>query len=364
MSEPNSIPDVVPNNVPDLDNCKLQYHVDKLHQIIYGEPKRVSPIYVELSPVGYCNQDCIFCGLDFKRERTKGKFIDLDVLVPLFREMAQCGVRSIMLGGEGEPTLHPNIGHIVQATKEAGLAVGITTNGVRLDRILSWQDSIDWIKVSVDAGDKETYCKIHRCPMEHWDMMWENVRKAAVHDKCVVGIQAIVLPENVYTLHNLITKASQVGARYVVLKPYSQHTMSIVRRSVDYGDMSSVLKGLVNIGKACAIPVIVRENAITDMEDKHKYGICMSVPYLWAYVDSEGKVSACSCWLDDNRFTLGNVYEKNFKEIWWSKRRYELIEYMVKGMDISTCRHSCRMNECNKYLWKLVMDKPLHWEFV
>ena len=49
--------------------------------------------------------------------------------------------------------------------KRYGLQVGIVTNGTRLDRVAAVADRLepkDWLRLSIDAGNRETFIKAHR----------------------------------------------------------------------------------------------------------------------------------------------------------------------------------------------------------
>jgi MoaA/NifB/PqqE/SkfB family radical SAM enzyme len=62
--------------------------------------------------------------------------------------------RHVHLQGWGEPLLHPDLPDMAAAAKEAGCAVGITTNGDLLDTALDWLQAVraDIVSVSVGGG--------------------------------------------------------------------------------------------------------------------------------------------------------------------------------------------------------------------
>jgi cyclic pyranopterin phosphate synthase len=118
-----------------IDSHKLIFHLDRV-----AEWKRkgiVAPLYVEVSPSGSCNHRCIFCAVDYLKYQPV--FLDAKILTKRVREMAKLGVRSIMYAGEGEPLIHKDIAGIVTTTKQSGIDVAITTNGVLLTKSLSEQ---------------------------------------------------------------------------------------------------------------------------------------------------------------------------------------------------------------------------------
>ena len=77
-------------------------------------------------------------------------------------EMAECGVKSVMFAGDGEPLMHRNICEFVSYAKHQGLDVAIATNGVLFDRekLEKILPSLSWVRFSVDAGTSRTHKKI------------------------------------------------------------------------------------------------------------------------------------------------------------------------------------------------------------
>ena len=134
-----------------IDGHKVHYHLDRVYQWSIADEMedkiQVYPIYVEVSPVGYCNHRCSFCAVDYLGYVNKK--IETFSLKNAILSMACNGVRSIMYAGEGEPLLHPDINEIVNWTAKNGIDVGITTNGTALAEkfVLSSLEYCTWVKV-------------------------------------------------------------------------------------------------------------------------------------------------------------------------------------------------------------------------
>jgi radical SAM protein with 4Fe4S-binding SPASM domain len=266
------------------------------------------------------------------------------------REAAKLGVKSVMFAGTGEPLLNKQISNIVRSAKWSGLDVAFTTNGVLLNK-LEPIDQCTWIKVSINAGRKETYAKVHQTNEKDWDRVWSGI-KGAVGRKgsCTIGVQAVVLPENVYEMRELAGLCIDAGVDYLVLKPYSQGTFSIVQRTdIDYAQMRSELESVKGLSTK-TFTVIYRHNAIQEeIGKKHAYDICRATPNFWVYAMGNGDIFSCSAHLLDKRFCIGNINNSTFQEIWEGEKRRENWELM-QTFDIKQCRLNCRMNGSNKYL--------------
>lgn len=348
-----------------IDSHKLHLHPERVAPWLSGHKLETYPIYVEISPVGHCNHRCTFCAVDYIGY--KARALNTNSLQIILYEMGQLGVKSVMYAGEGEPLLHKDICQIVEDTNGAGIDCAFTTNGVLADKIIPVLDHIKWIKVSCNAGDHKTYAKIHKTKEADFTKVWNNLRHLVRIRKksTVIGVQAVLLPENAETMEDLVKCARESGLDYVVIKPYSQHKKSITHayeevKYGEYGDLLAKLNGYNTKG----FQVIARTKSMGDWDKgKHSYSKCLSTPYFWAYIMATGDVYGCSAYLLDDRFKYGNINEACFRDIWQGERRKQSMAYVDKELDISECRLNCRMNKVNQYLWELKHPGP-HASFI
>ena len=343
-----------------IDSHKLMLHPSRVHQWLEAEgnwekAKKIYPLYVEISPYGGCNHRCDFCALDFMGY--KNIAIDIDIMKKMFDSMANKGVKSVMFAGEGEPLLHPHLDQAVEYATQLGIDTSLTTNFVpfKEKKIEVFVRDCKWIKVSLNAGSRQNYAKIHQTQEEDYDRVIENLQKAVAlkkeHDySCTIGIQMVLLPENKDEAVSLAKTAKSIGVDYLVIKPYSNHPQSLQNREIDYKSLVSIKKEL----DAIDFNVIFRINAIEkEITQKSNYKRCYSTPYFWGYVSSNGDVYGCSVYLTDDKFCYGNINENSFEAIWESDKRKKSLEFVSNELDISECRVNCRMNNINEYLWRL-----------
>lgn len=340
-----------------IDSHKLIFHPQRVADWQAGA--EIYPIYAEISPSGACNHRCTFCALDYMEYRPR--FLPTDLLRERLTELAQLGLKSLMLGGEGEPLLHRDCAEIVTHARAQGIDVAITTNGVLLDRSFAERtvQSLSWVKVSINAGTAETYARIHRAKADDFKTVIANLATAAEVAKsagspCTIGAQMILLPENAGEAADLAARCRDAGLAYLVIKPYSQHLMSHTRtyREIDYGGYLSLAEQLETYATD-SFRVIFRRNTMRKLNRSERgYGRCQALPF-WTYIDSGGNVWGCSAWLGDERFLYGNIDEMGFADIWTGERRRKNLEWMACNLDPAECRQNCRMDEINRYLWEL-----------
>lgn len=340
-----------------IDSHKLLYHPERVGQWLKGD--QVFPIYMEISPIGACNHRCVFCGLDFMKYRNRR--LEADQLENLFDELSGLGLKSAMLAGEGEPFLHPKIADIVFSATKRGIDIAISSNGVLFegDKMKAAVDHCKWVKISIDAGTKETYARIHQTGQEDFQRMLDNIKAAADYRRrqdgtCSLGTQALLLPENSREMMTLAELVKAAGADYLVIKPYSQHPQSVTRKYEDihYDRLRELKKDLDTLNDD-SFHVVFRENAMCKWDDANReYQHCLALPF-WSYIDAGGNVWGCSMFIEDDRFYYGNIKEESFQDIWNGERRKKSLEWVENEWDTSKCRVNCRMDEVNRYLWDL-----------
>jgi GTP 3',8-cyclase len=285
-----------------IDGSKIMHHQERLLQWMnahtIGDKLKVYPVYVEISPVGHCNHRCSFCALDYLGYIPR--ILDTRALKDAIGQMANHGVKAIMFAGEGEPLLHKNLSEIINFTRMSGIDVAVTTNGTLMTEgfVTNCLDSIQWIKISLNAGTRDVYNQVHKAKDGDWEKVWQNINFAVSFRniqglKCAIGIQCVILPENVDTLDDLLMEAKLSGVDYVVLKPYSQHTSSPETAkkysNISYNSTETFTK-LREKFSDDTFDVVVRENAIEESKRERDYDVCHAVPNFWGYIMSNGDV--------------------------------------------------------------------------
>lgn len=340
-----------------IDSHKLIYHVSRVKKWLDGD--LIYPLYMELSPIGACNHRCSFCGLDFMKYRSRK--IDISILKKRLPELGQLGLKSIMYAGEGEPFLHKDIAEMILLSKENGIDVAVTSNGVLFKKKLVQKilPFCSWIKFSINAGKPETYARIHGTKAKDFNTVIDNLCYAAEYRekhriKCTLGAQILLLPEVEDEIEILTRTVKEIGMDYLVIKPYSQHPQSITKKYKDiiYSKFDYLVEDLQKYNSD-TFSVIVRLNTMQNWDRGDKsYEKCLGLPF-WSYVDAGGNVWGCSMYLNDGRFLYGNIGETSFQEIWESDRRKNSLAFVENELSVDKCRTNCRMDPINNYLWEL-----------
>jgi hypothetical protein len=123
----------------------------------------LAPLSINLDLTTACNYACEHC-VDWEI-LNQGVAHDEARLRASVEAMAAAGMRSVILIGGGEPTIHPRFVAFVGFLKDLGLQVAVVTNGSRTDRLLEIVDRLDgndWIRLSLDAATDATFQRMHR----------------------------------------------------------------------------------------------------------------------------------------------------------------------------------------------------------
>lgn len=332
-----------------IDSHKLHFHPQRVaawqDADTWEKVKNIYPIYVEVSPVGACNHRCTFCAVDYIGY--KSIMLDGAILRNRLREMAQLGVKSVMFAGEGEPLLHKETNANVLGAVGAGIDVAFTTNGVLLHK-LKEISACNWVRVSLNAGTAKTYAKVHKTDEKDFETVFRNIEDAVRRKNgCKLGVQMVLLPENVHEIEKLYRRCEKIGVDYVMAKPYSQHKKSITH---DYENAQPWDDFLASEQHGHTKFIYRRESAQTKAIP---YDKCRATPHFWAYVMASGDVYSCSAYLLDKRFLLGNIARETFRGIWQGDQRRANWNLVSEHLDIHECRVNCRMDKVNRYLDEL-----------
>jgi cyclic pyranopterin phosphate synthase len=349
-----------------IDSHKLMLHPQRVAQWLDGE--NIYPLYVEVAPTGACNHRCIFCALDYVGYVPT--MLDTGVFLKNLPIMAQRGVKSMMVAGEGEPLLNKDTPLFIKAAKELGIDVAMTSNGVLFteDVIKETLPLFSWVRFSVNAGTTASYDRIHRGKAGDFEKVLTNIGRAVEYKKAhglttTIGVQMLLIPENQNEVLNLAERVAEAGVDYFSIKPFSKHPSSICNLSeeFDYETFLKLEKDLFERFSA-QMQIAFRTQAMEKLKFERSYDFCRGLPF-WAYIDSRAQVWACSAHLGKPEFCYGDMHEQSFDQIWEGPRRKQVLAMVEREMDVKDCREICRLDEINIYLHELKNPGP-HVNFI
>jgi len=186
-------------------------------------------------------------------------------------------------------------------------------------------------------------------------------RKRTLGLPVTIGAQLVLLEQNAAGVGDLARRFKEMGLDYFSVKPYSQHPLSENRQAVDYAKFAGLEDELRPLEDE-SFKVIYRAGSMAKAGRPKPYSECYGTHFL-CFVSANGDVWECNVFAGDPRFLIGNVNEHELTAIWNSPRRKQVLDFIHNEMDVHDCRDICRMDECNRYLWRLKHPWP-HDNFV
>ena len=154
---------------------KLLRHFQRVQGIVKGE--FLPPVMVDVDLVdGLCNLDCVWCSQGPSRESRPRVFMSPQTMERLGPFCREWGIRSWRMAGDSEPTLNRNIGVLLRTGYDCGIDMGLTTNGVLLDRAANLH-LLTWLGISLDAATAETWSRMKRSPEENFHRIIDNIKR-------------------------------------------------------------------------------------------------------------------------------------------------------------------------------------------
>ncbi len=196
----------------------------------------LGPASINLDLTTACNYACDHC-IDWDALNLPLRHQD-DELRDSLREMARRGLRSVILIGGGEPTMHRGFCDMVRFLKqELGVQLAVVSNGSRNQRIAEVAHLFergDWVRLSLDAGSDEVFQAMHNPKGQGIDLQQICASAALIKDQgpeMQLGFSFVItwkgalrdstaVVENLHEMEQATALASRHGFDYISFKPF------------------------------------------------------------------------------------------------------------------------------------------------
>jgi MoaA/NifB/PqqE/SkfB family radical SAM enzyme len=348
---------------------------------VYGEDKMVwwyareqklpdTPKQVQMVISDLCNQDCHFCAyrqsgytsnelfvgdseLSTIGHNNPHRFMPNDRAITLLDEIKRAGVLSVQFTGGGEPTAHPDHEKFFIHALDLGLRCSLVSNGVRWGGLLTHEilPRFDWVRVSIDASDQESYTKTRRCSKRHWSRVWANIRdlEEGLKEKkshTTLGLGFVVTPESYKDILKFAEMAKYSGAHNVRFT-----AMFSKKEELPFLDIYDEIVTLIQRAKLLASEDFqVYDNFGSRFADlkQHSpdYKTC-SYQHYTTYIGGDLRAYRCCVYAYNMRGLIdgGNLEDNKFDEFWNSKERKD----DMAAFDATGCER-CQFNQKNRSL--------------
>lgn len=206
------------------------------------------PLVVDLDPTTFCDLACPECISG--KLLNQGRFTP-ERLAELAGELVEMSVHAVVLIGGGEPLAHRGTRKVLRVLGEAGIAVGVVTNGTLINQNLAeLAEYASWVRVSMDAGTSDTYrlFRPDRKGRSVFDKVIANMRMLAAAKKGALGYSFLIMSRQepdgtVVSNHQEVLEAAElahdIGCDYFETKAMfddGHHIVQVAQETLDSVD--------------------------------------------------------------------------------------------------------------------------------
>jgi radical SAM protein with 4Fe4S-binding SPASM domain len=353
--------------VKELSKFKILAHMDRLKELVdTGDTK---PITIEIDPINVCNHKCVWCA-DHKAIHG-GEILSLEFVRKVLKELKECGAKSVLFKGGGEPTLHPQLVNFVNTARDCGMKAAMLTNGSKLKNNESLQDCIlknmEYVRISLDAPDEMLHRYWHRT--KDWKTILKGIsqlseRKRDNGSSCLIGVNILYDPKTYKELPKGVRLAESLGVdvlsfRKAYTTPYGFGNPWTAEALKEEREIRDHIRSMKHSLRHLMVDASRGEEIEDTSEDDLPY--CLAVPLI-SVICADGCVYPCCDLRMVPEYRLGDLHKNTFLEIWHSEKRRQVMEKVRDKRCYGMCTH--RFAYYNKMLNYLVdPDKP-HVEIV
>jgi MoaA/NifB/PqqE/SkfB family radical SAM enzyme len=352
--------------------AKVLANVDRVIEHI--ETGCTSPVLIEVDPSNACNHACSFClsaYIHFDKYKGTEAFsralMSRDVLMNLCKDFVDMGVRAVNWTGGGEPTLNRHLKEAIEYCGSNGIKMGMFTNGTLFDKWDMFEtlvNNMTWVRISVDAGTKETYDGVRKAKgQQNWDKMVSNLSKLIdtnkrLGNKIDIGVGYVISPDT----YEEIVEFAEFFKDYDLT--YCQYKPEIIIREKggqqrDLEFWTEKVNPLLNkakeiLGNKFQVNGYKFEDLAMD-RDKfgRNYEMCLG-SQLSPCIGADGHVYVCTNHRGWKQYSYGNLYDKSFAEIWNDvTKRKQVMRQIEKVECFKNCTKLCKPHESNKAMWEI-----------
>jgi MoaA/NifB/PqqE/SkfB family radical SAM enzyme len=312
-------------------------------------------VHVRIKPTNVCNHGCYFCAyrsdaVSLGRDMQLRDRIGFDKMLEIAEDVIAMGVRAVTFSGGGEPLIYPRLAAIIDRLGEAGIGIGVLTNGSRL--IGRTADALarhgTWLRVSIDGWDGPSYARYRKVEAGEFQRVLGNLEAFARRESpCRIGASIIVDESNAGHVAELCRSLKRAGVSSIKISPCILADSGAANEAYH-----ARIRPLVAAGIAAARALEDGNFAIAD--HYHPLDEGFDKPYhrcpfasLLTVIGADLTVYSCQ----DKAYTasgaLGSIRERRFKEFWFAPETQKALAAIDPAR---SCRHHCVADQKNRLI--------------
>ncbi len=303
----------------------------------------LGPEEVVFGLINRCQLRCVTCwywapDLNAPPDETwKQTYLDKALCLRVFDELAELKVDKVLLSGQGEPFLHPDILEIIAAARQRFRRLSVTSNGLPLnqrvaDRLAALLRPEDRLNISVSAASAASYAAYHGSPESTWHKLLNHLRYLAQSGlRADFRIFQVINRVTYREIEAMLQLAAELGSslsfKFASI-PGGTEQYQLMNEDIAW--MRGQLPAWQELAERLGLTVNWAEFA-GQLREQHHFPIeeigCFA-GYMYSRIESDGTVYYCC--RTDPVFVVGNVSETSFRDIWFHAPRMRLCRQRMR----------------------------------
>jgi GTP 3',8-cyclase len=313
----------------------ILYRFDDLKKLQGGE--MILPNFVDVHLSDVCNQSCRGCAFKADHENNMMSEEKFNKAADILMDN---GVKSFAFCGGGEPCTLPYLPRAWELIRKRDCHFSMLTNGslITQEEIRVMITKGTFIRVSLEASNKQDYGKYKQTAVEVWDRVIDNIRslvelKKEIGSQCSVGIKFAVSKSLRGSNHyeDGIYLAKELGVDRLTFKA-TRGGEEELEYAESLGENKNLEDALDLLRPKCVVSKWI-------VPARFDY-----VPQCWlnpihTVMNWKGDLFICCYYyFRKDRHKIGNIFQQDFKEMWFSDKHKEMIKNIK--------REECRQVDC------------------
>lgn len=325
-------------------HLKAAHYQDRIQGIRLQ--KTHGPVHVQIILSDLCNQSCHFCAYrdptytSSKLFHIEGNYnpnrkLPTEKVIEILDDCVELDVKAVQYTGGGEPTIHPDFNFIVEETRKRRLKWGLVTNGIKKRNFAG----ASWVRVSLDAGNAQTYSKIRSVHPSHFERALETIRLWKT------GVGFVITPENWTEVLEAALLVKDLGSSNIRIgAQFSERGLDLFK------DFYSEAKALCKAAEELDCDSFKVHNKFNekmeDLEGPPDYERC-GYQYFTTYIGADQNLYRCCVYAYNPRGLVGTIKGRRFKDV-WNENWLKFNAFSARGCE------RCQFNHINRNINELV----------
>lgn len=340
---------------------KIFHHPEKLKSFVSG--KVSAPLYVRIKPTNTCCHNCFYCVYNpwfssIHPESNRSDSIPREKMLEVLNDLKEMGVKAVTFSGGGEPLTYPHIIETLKIILDSKIQLSMITNGQNLKgEAAELLANANWIRVSLDYPDAETFSKIRGKPKELFNEIKENLKNFSQIKKpsCSFGVNCVVNEHNYDKLFEIAKLCKELGIDNLRFAPtwkpefeeYHRHLIEKAEEQIK--EAKKLQDDNFSVGSTYE-----RYFERGTGQAARSYKRCFYAEMV-PVIAANQNVYTCHNNAYEPLARIGTIRDKSFKQMWFSPQTETFFNDFNPQL---ICNHECSNDEKNKILndWMDCMD--------